>query len=321
MTHQTKPTVVLADSIAVNPLRWIQSRVRLIEETSGDRSRLLDELPLAQGLIVRTYTIVDRQLLDHAPNLRVVARAGVGLDNIDLDECAKRGIQVVHTPYANTNAVVEYVVGRMLDALRPITPVDSTDLPISDALWHTMRSEAVTPRSCVGARLGIIGFGQIGSALARVASPLGMEVVYTDIREIPESDRAGAVPIPLCELASTCDVVSIHVDGRSSNRNMLSADFFNQLQHNTILINSARGMVIDDLPAAQYAKSNPEASLILDVHDPEPIAPDSPLSNLANVVRTLHIASGTASAKEQMSWVVRDVHRVLSGEAPEFPAE
>ncbi len=320
MIHHTKPTVVLADSISEKPLRWIQSQVDLIESTSGDRVQLLADLSSAQGLIVRTYTIVDQELLDRAPNLRVVARAGVGLDNIDLDECAKRGIRVVHTPSANTNAVVEYVVRMMLVALRSITPITSADFPLSDSDWHTMRSQAVAPRSCVGARLGIIGLGQIGSALARVARALGMEVVYTDIREIPESDRSAATPVLLNELASSCDVISIHVDGRSSNRNMLSAEFFDQLQSNTIVINSSRGMIIDDPAAASFARSNPDSKLILDVHDPEPIEPDSPLNNLSNVIRTLHIASGTTDAKEQMSWVVRDVVKVLADEAPEFPA-
>ena len=171
----SKPTVVISEPIAENPQRWIQERAEIIRADAGGRQALFDHLAHAQALIVRTYTIVDQELLDHAPMLRVIARAGVGLDNIDLRACDQRGICVVHTPRANTQAVVEYVTSMMLTSLRTITRVR----PRASAQdWHAMRDLAITPRSCVGARLGIIGFGNIGSSLACVATALGMETVY-----------------------------------------------------------------------------------------------------------------------------------------------
>jgi len=313
----SKPTVVISEPIAENPQRWIQERAEIIRADAGGRQALFDHLAHAQALIVRTYTIVDQELLDHAPMLRVIARAGVGLDNIDLRACDQRGICVVHTPRANTQAVVEYVTSMMLTSLRTITRVR----PRASAQdWHAMRDLAITPRSCVGARLGIIGFGNIGSSLACVATALGMETVYCDLLEIDEHQRAGAIPVSLEELAATSEVISVHVDGRAGNKNLLNKSFFDLLRSDAIVINSSRGFVLDEQAACAYAHANPQAQLILDVHSPEPIAHDSPLVGLPNVICTPHIAAGTKSAKEQMSWVVRDVMRVLDGQEPEFPA-
>lgn len=312
-----KPTVVISEPIAENPQCWIQKQAQVLYADAGNRQALFDHLAHAQALIVRTYTIVDQELLDHAPELRVIARAGVGLDNIDLCACHQRGICVVHTPRANTQAVVEYVTSMMLTSLRTITWVRPQD---SAQDWHAMRDLAITPRSCVGARLGIIGLGNIGSSLARVATALGMEVVYSDLLEIDEHQRAGAIPVNLEELIATSEVISVHVDGRAGNKNLLNKSFFDLLQSDAIVINSSRGFVLDEQAASVYALANPEVQLILDVHSPEPIAHDSPLVGLPNVICTPHIAAGTKSAKEQMSWVVRDVMRVLNGHEPEFPA-
>ncbi len=313
-----KPIVIVSEPIATKPHDWLAERVQLVDAAHLNRTDLLDQLSDAHALIVRTYTIVDAELLDRAPNLRVVARAGVGLDNIDLDACRSRDIRVVHTPAANTNAVVEYVTQMMLASIRPITHLDR---PVSDAEWHTLREEAITPRTCVGEQLGIVGFGKIGSALARVSAALGMRVVYHDIQDIHGHNHNHEFKsVTLEELAATSDVVSIHVDSRASNHHFFASSFFNQLKPNAIVLNTSRGFVIDEQAAGDYAQSNPRATLIFDVHNPEPIATDSPTNSVPNIIRTPHIAAATKIAKAQMSWVVRDVVRVLEDQAPEFPA-
>ncbi len=315
-----RPIVLIAEPIAEHPRRWLEARAELIESSFENRSEFVGHLRRAHALIVRTYTTVDQALLDQAPNLRVVARAGVGLDNIDLDACRARNIPVVHTPRANTFSVVEYVITMMLQRLRPIRPITPSDHPITKAHWHAMREASTTPNTSVGARLGIVGFGQIGSSLGYAAKALGMEVIYHDLREIPQSDRHGCLPVCFSELAKTSDVISVHVDGRPSNHHLLDASFFEQLKDDTIVLNTARGFVLDPQSAARFAKTHPGAALILDVHDPEPMASESPLIGIDNVICTPHIAAGTRRAKEQMSWVVRDVVRVLEGQQPEFPS-
>ncbi len=313
-----KPIVVLGEPIAQVPQQWLTQRVNLVVPKSSTRADLLAQLTDAQALIVRTYTIVDQELLDAAPNLKVIARAGVGLDNIDLPACKARQIAVVHTPIANTQAVVEYVTQMMLGAIRSIHTLDK---PVSSSAWRTARQDAISPTTCVDQQLGIVGFGKIGSSLARVASALGMRVVYTDLREIFEHNRLGCTPMSIEELARTSDVISIHVDGRPANHQLLASSFFNQLKDAAIFLNTSRGFVIDHAATIAFARTNPNAQLIIDVHDPEPIAIDSEICTLDNITITPHIASATSDAKEQMSWVVRDLVRVLEGKDPMFAAQ
>lgn len=309
------PVVLIPEPLAQAPLDWLSERARIIHPESQTISD--DELAQADALIVRTYTKVDRSLLDRAPNLRVIARAGVGLDNIDLDACKSRSIPVVHTPAANTEAVVEYVLSMMLGALRPIVQLDHQ---IDPSQWGSFRDDAITPGTCVGTSLGIIGMGRIGQHVARCATALGMKPMYNDLIQIDPDNRHGASPQKLDTIARDCRVITIHIDGREENRKILDDTFFNQLRDDVILINASRGMVMDTQAAARFAQTHHSATLILDVHDPEPIPEDSLLWSLPNVTLTPHIAAGTRQAKEAMSWVVRDVVRVLNAEAPEYPA-
>jgi len=198
------PIAVIAEPIAREPMCWLAKHTQIIAPPSNDRSALLEHLHNAHALIIRTYTIVDDELLESAPKLRVIARAGVGLDNINLDACKSRNIRVVHTPKANTHAVVEYVISMILSTRRPIAEsIIDPSQPLSDIDWHALREASITSRSCVGARLGIIGFGTIGSALARAAQTLSMEVCYHDLCEIPDTDAHACTSTALAKLASS----------------------------------------------------------------------------------------------------------------------
>jgi len=325
-SNPAKPIVLIAEPIADGPRDWLAQRAVLIQ--AHDPQTLQANLADADAIIVRTYTFVDQALLERAPKLRVIARAGVGLDNIDLDACRARGIEVVHTPKANTHAVVEYVIAMTLNALRPIVRFDrSVDTPLDTSAdqshWNALRAAAISPTSIVGSRLGIIGLGSIGSALAIAADALGMHIAYHDIQPVNEPilpTGRSCTKLSLDELARTCQVISVHVDGRASNHNLLAQPFFDQLRSTCLLLNTSRGFVLDESAAARFAASNPKAALILDVHADEPITDSSPLNTLPNVIRTPHIAAGTQGAKEQMSWVVRDVIAVLDGHPPTYPA-
>lgn len=305
------PIVLITEPLSPEPLAWLAQRAdaRAINTTTPSDAQLAQ----AQGLIVRTYTQVDADLLDRAPELRVVARAGAGVDNIDIDACRSRGIPVVYTPEANTGAVAEFVIQTMLAALRPLVTIDE---PLDQPAWTALRKASVTDRSCVGTRLGLIGLGKIGKRVARAAVALGMEVVYNDIADIPQQERCGASAVPLDELFETSIVVSVHVDARPENHHLVGTDQFNRMRPDAMFINAARGSIVDPNAASVFARANSDARLILDVHDPEPFGPDYPLLNLPNVTLYPHIGAGTKDAKEQMSWVVRDVVRVLQGEPP-----
>jgi phosphoglycerate dehydrogenase-like enzyme len=248
-------------------------------------------------------------MLAKAPRLRVVARAGVGLDNVDVEACARRGVAVLNTPDANTRAVVEYVTSMALDALRPRVYLE--DAPETKA-WKRMRSEMIAPRQLSEMTLGILGLGKIGSQVARVGAALDMRVIYHDIAEIEPQRRHGAVPVDRETLFRESDLLTIHVDGRAENHGVVEAASLALCKPDVVLVNTSRGFVVENDALAAFLKANPGAMAMLDVHEPEPFPPHYPLLGLANAKLSPHLASATARAHKNMSWVVKDLWRVLS---------
>ncbi len=316
-----RPKVVLTEHLDDAAMRWLEARTALVRQSHEDAAGLRKQLRQAEGLVVRTYTIVDGKLLDAAPKLRVVGRAGVGLDHIDLAACRQRGVTVVYTPDANTQAVVEYVTGLTLDAVRPRVGLEGY---VPAERFHAMRSTHVG-RQLDGMVLGVLGMGRIGRRVAQVARAIGMRVLYNDLLTRRQLDLSPDDPSAFVDkptLYRESDVLSVHVDGRAANRHLIDAEALGQLKPNCVFINAARGMLVDSHALAAWAKANAErgAMAYLDVHDPEPPAEDYPLFGLANVKLLPHLASRTPVAMANMSWVVRDVVTVLEGGKPKYPA-
>ncbi len=319
----TRPVVLITETLSDEAANWLDERAA-VQWVSYDSQEFEEMLPMAEGLVVRTYTQVNEALLSRAEKLKVVGRAGVGLDNIDLDACRAarggEGVMVVSTPDANTQAVVEYVFGLMLDEYRPRTRL----LRDADgATFHTLRKTEVG-KQLDELTLGIVGFGRIGKRLGEVAHAVGMNVWACDV--LPEAEMRQAVSYPFEyvsheEIYREADVVTLHVDGRGNNRHMLGEKEMAMLRDDVLLINAARGMLIDHDALAKWAVKS-GARVMLDVHEPEPPLPAdaNPLRDMANVVLLPHLASRTDRALANMSWVVRDVWSVLSGEPPRHPA-
>jgi phosphoglycerate dehydrogenase-like enzyme len=316
-----RPKVLLTEHLDDEAADWLARRVDLVRQPHDDVAGLYRELADAAGLVVRTYTQVDGELLDHAPKLRVVGRAGVGLDNIDLDACRGRGVRVVYTPDANTQAVVEYVFALILDAVRP--RLYMSEPPTADE-FHDYR------RQYLGLQLdtrtlGILGVGRIGRRVARVAAAIGMPVFCHDLLGPDELGLDAGFPgrfVDAGTLYAESDILTIHVDGRPENRGLIDASVLDRLRPHCLLLNAARGMLIDPGALAAWAARHADAgaAAILDVHDPEPPTADLPLWGRANVKLLPHLASRTPEAMANMSWVVRDVDAVLRGEQPQHPA-
>lgn len=316
----SRPLVIQAEDLSPPAVEFLRQHCELLACPAHD-PRFAPALREARGLVVRTYTRVDAAMLAGAPNLKVVGRAGVGLDNIDVDACRARGITVVSTPNANTQAVAEYVFALLLDALRPRRLVDHA-LPLEQ--WNALRRSLLAPRQLSQMTLGVWGLGKIGSRVATIAGAIGMRVLYHDLLDIPPEKRANATCVPRERLLRESDIVSIHVDARAENRHLVGDEALALLRSDAVLLNTSRGFVVDAHALARFLRANPRAMAILDVHDPEPFppppAPQYPLLGLPNARLSPHIAAATALANENMSWVVRDVVRVLSGERPEFAA-
>ena len=312
-----KHLVIQTEDLEPGPVQWLATRCELIRCASSDPG-FGDLLARAAGLIVRTYTRVDADLLDRAPGLRVVGRAGVALENIDMDACRQRGVAVVHTPGANTRAVVEFVTTIILDALRRRTTL--TEPALGDD-WHAIRERYFRNPQLSDLTLGLLGLGRIGQAMARVGAALDMRVLYNDVIDIAPQDRHGSEPVGLDDLLARADILSIHIDSRPGNRHFLDTARLAGLNKSVLLVNTSRGFVIDPDALADFLRAHPQARALLDVHDPcEPITADYPLWGIPNATLFPHLAAGTVTAKTGMSWVVRDVWRVLTGEEPEFPA-
>ena len=311
-----KPVVLVTEGSSPNPLAWLKEQAEVLEVGPGDAG-FEEALARAEGMVVRTYTTVDAELLENAPNLRVVGRGGVGLESIDVPACRQRGVQVVYTPDANTKSVRDLVAGFMVKLVRP---------------WHANRPEMFDPsdfkqlRSDAGGQLseltlGILGLGRVGSTVARMAR-LGfdMNVIYHDLLPI-ESEHATAVSFD--DLIDRCDILTLHVDGRPENRHLINSDMLGRSNFR-YLINTSRGMVVDVSGLADLVNIGKLDGIALDVHDPEPPTRDQAYDRLLNfpdrVLLTPHMASRTTTAMENMSWVVRDVIGVLEGAAPRYPA-
>ncbi len=178
----------------------------------------------------------------------------------------------------------------------------------------------VAPRQMSELTLGILGLGRIGRRVAEVAGVVGFDALYHDLLEIAPSERHGAVPVSGETLFERADVLTIHVDGRPSNRGFVGGDLLARTKEDVLLINTSRGFVVDNVALAARLRACPRIRAHLDVHDPEPIAADCPLLGIPNATLYPHLASRTETALRAMSWVVRDVVAVLEGRTPEFPA-
>ncbi len=313
-----KPTVLITESLEPICADWLSERA-LTLWCPHDSPDLNAYLSRSDGLVVRTYTQVHAEMLTQAPHLKVVARAGVGLENIDLNACRHRKVTVVYTPDANTQAVAEYVIGLILDAMRPRTDL-SPDATAQQ--FHELR------RSEIGTQLdqhtlGIVGFGRIGKRLGSMGHAIGMKLLVCDL--LPEAPLRQAVDYPFgyvdhATLYAQSHVVSLHVDGRPANHRMLNVQMLKHLRDDCLLLNTARGMLIDPMLLARWAQDHPRARVILDVHDPEPPPINHPLRRLQNARLLPHLASRTGIAMKNMGWVVKDLIGVLNGRPPPHPA-
>jgi phosphoglycerate dehydrogenase-like enzyme len=313
---RTRPLVVQTEELDPVCSAWLGERCELVPCPSEDPG-FVPLLARADGLVIRTYTKVDAALLEKAPNLRVVGRAGVGLDNVDIPACKARNVTVLSTPDANTRAVTELVFAFILDALRPRLFLER---PLSMPEWKKARKELTATRQLSDLTIGILGLGRVGKSVARIAGAFNMRVLYNDLLDIPEQDRCGATFVPVETLFREADVLTLHPDGRPANRKFVNAGRLDLCKRDVLLINASRGLVVDSIALAAFLWERPEAQALLDVHEPEPFGPDHPLLSVPNAHLAPHIGAATATAHRNMSWVVRDVWRVLCGEKPELPA-
>jgi len=313
----TRPRVLIFEAIHPAALAWLRERAEVAFAPDLRGEALLPLVVAVDGIVIRANGRVTDRLLAHAPRLRVVGRHGVGLDNVDLDACTRRGIWVVYTPLANVEAVAEHAVGLMLAVAKRIVEGDrAVRAGEFAAARHRLAGQEL-----YGQTLGIAGFGRIGQRVAEICrAAFAMPVMFADLLSHEEvAARLGAQRVPLDELLARSDVISLHLPLTPQTRHLIDGPALARMKPGAILINTARGAVVDET-ALLAALRDGRLAAGLDVFADEPLPPGNPLPMLPNVVLTPHCASHTEGALLAMAMVVEDVVRVLHGEAPRYPA-
>jgi D-3-phosphoglycerate dehydrogenase len=313
-----KPLILVTEGSDAAPLEWMKERATVVEIPFDD-PRLNEHLPHADGLVIRTYTRVNDALLEKAPKLRVVGRGGVGIENIDLDACRRRGVRVVYTPNANTNAVGDYVFGILLRLVRDWVFLGPENVPDLKQFKHVR--DRIRGRQLDELTLGVLGMGRVGRRVGHIAANgFGMRVIYNDLVDVHHLLDFPAQSVDKPVLYRGCDVLTIHVDMRPGNENLVGRQQLATMKPSAIVINASRGEVLDAFALADALREKRLAAAALDVYHPEPPPPDFPLLGFENVLLTPHLASRTWTATENMSWVVKDVMAVLEGRQPRWVA-
>ena len=267
------------------------------------RPDLLTVLADARALIVRNRTQVDAALLKQAPKLQAIGRLGVGLDNIDVAACKKRGIAVYPATGANDVAVVEYVIGAMLTLLRGAFA--ATDAVIAGE-WPRTK---LLGREAGAKRLGLIGFGAIGRKVGAAAAALDMEIcAYDPHISVGDQPWGKVTPLALDALLKTSDVVSLHVPLTDETRNLLDAEKIDYMKRGAILINAARGGVLDEAAVADALNSGALRGAALDVFAQEPLSRERAqmFAGCPNLILTPHIAGLTVESNVRVSRLVAE---------------
>jgi len=256
------------------------------------------------------------RVIEEAKNLKIIGRYGVGLDNVDLKAATEKGIIVTYTPGANTNAVAEHTFALMLALLKKIPQANEAG---KKGEW---RRKGGLNWELQGKTLGIIGLGRIGRAVAKMAKAFDMEVIaYSPHAPREEAEKLGVKLVSLEELLSKADVVSLHTSLTPEKYHMIGEKEFKLMKKTAIIVNTARGELIDEDALVKALKNGDIAGAALDVLEKEPPPPDSELLKLENVIITPHTAAHTWEAVRKMGdMVTEDIIAVLSGKKPKYIA-
>ena len=293
-----KFVVIAADGISFSGLVPLteDDRFEVLVPDGWPDEEMRDALGRAHGLIVRSATKVTRELLDQAPNLKVVGRAGVGVDNIDLGVATELGIPVINAPEGNTVSAAELAMALILTVARNVSWADAS---VRGGAWARSKFSGIEIRGKV---LGLVGAGRIGTEVALRAQAFGMETIAYDPYLTEEHARnMGVERVELAGVIARGDVISLHVPLTPQTEGMIGEAELKAMKPTAILVNAARGGVVDEGALVDALESGEIAAAALDVYATEPLPEDSPLRGTKNLVLTPHLGASTAEAQELVS--------------------
>ena len=305
----TKPVVLIAEELSPATISELGPDFEIRHCNGADHAELLAALPEADAILVRSATKVDAEALAVAHKLKVVARAGVGLDNVDVQAATKAGVMVVNAPTSNIVSAAELAVALMLAAARHISPAHAA---LKQGEWKRSKYTGI---ELVEKTVGIVGLGRIGLLVAQRLSAFGMDVIaYDPYVQAGRAAQMGVRLVDLDTLLAESDFMSVHLPKTPETAGLIGVEELAKAKSSLVLVNAARGGIVDEAALYDALKSGRIAGAGLDVFASEPCT-DSPLFELENVVATPHLGASTEEAQEKAGIsVARSVRLALAGE-------
>ena len=305
------PKVLVADKINEKGVEVLEGSAEIVNNPKITPEELLKTIDQYDGIIVRSRTKMTKEVIENAKNLKIIARAGVGVDNIDVQAATDHGILVVNAPQSTSITVAEHAMGLMLSLSRKIAIADAS---VKAGKWEKSKFMGMELRNKT---LGVIGMGRIGSQVVKRAKAFEMDVIVYDPYITEDVAKELGVEITTLDyLVENADVMTIHVPLTPETKGLISKPELTKMKDHAILLNCARGGIINEADLYEVLKERPELKAGLDVYENEPLE-NSPLVTLDNVVLTPHIAASTKEAQRDAAIIVaKEVKEVINGNIP-----
>jgi D-3-phosphoglycerate dehydrogenase len=303
------PVVLIADKLAESTVAALGDDIEVRWVDGPDREKLLAAVPEADALLVRSATTVDAEVLGAAPKLKIVARAGVGLDNVDVDAATERGVLVVNAPTSNIHSAAEHALALLLAAARQITAADAS------LRAHTWKRSSFSGTEIFGKTVGVVGLGRIGQLVAQRLAAFGAHIVaYDPYVSAARAAQLGIELLSLEELLGRADFISVHLPKTPETAGLIDKEALAKTKPGVIIVNAARGGLVDEAALAEAVTSGHVRAAGIDVFSTEPCT-DSPLFDLPQVVVTPHLGASTEEAQDRAGTdVAASVKLALAGE-------
>ena len=299
-TEGRRPRVLVCDRIAEVGIGMLQEHADVDVKIGLSPAELMAIIGNYEAVIVRSATKITAEVIEHGLNLKVIGRAGAGLDNINVVVAQERGIKVVNCPDANSLAVAEHTLALLLSLARRVPRADSS---LKEGRWDKSK---LMGTGLAGKTLGIVGFGRIGREVAVRAQAFGMKVIVNQRRPTPELNlELGVEAVDLVDLLKEADFVSLHVPSKPETQNLIGAEQLALMKPTAFLINTARGSVVDEVALLEALNNGRIAAAALDVFVKEP-ATDNVLAQHERVIATPHIAASTQDAQQLAAVMIAD---------------
>lgn len=304
-----QPKVVVAEKISQSGIECLEEACTVDLAVGVERSELITRLADAEGLVVRSATNVDAELIAAAPRLRVIGRAGIGVDNIDVAAATEAGVIVVNAPHANIISAAEHALALLLAQARNVARADAT---LRSGVWDRTSFQGVELH---GKTLGVVGLGRIGTLVAQRALAFGMRLIaYDPYVAADRARRLGVELVAFDDLLAQADFITIHLPKTADTAGLMGKEALAKVKRGVRIVNAARGGILDEDALAEAIRDGRVAGAGLDVYSHEPLT-ESPLFDLDGVVMTPHLGASTAEAQDKAGAdVAQAVAAALRGE-------